>query len=450
MIPGLAGEERVNRKTLQRLLLMAILLSTLACRQAPAGGESPEISLKESTTGQGPLLNHALPPDFHSYSAPHGSGRLIFANLPPGARSARTVMRDCLGSLKAYFDGRVQLQGAVSDPQDQVVQAIVAANLRGQRMRGVATAAIGQSGTTFGLVFDRPDLLKSSFQALSQRLSQEMPKASGRSGPFDLSPPAEWRRQTAGDRTCAVDLPPGWRITGCSQGVVTVVGLHNELIQLGLIYFVSTLPGSPGMAGPYLQPAPAFSYFVNYFTRVNLLQGTNLKNIPGRLLEVRDVPAPMPNGRGAYLLQEVSSNGSPAKVFALVYTAPNLMTGWTLYTSYVSAPADLFSAEFADLMRIWGSWKVDDRVYLRQMQQTIESMSQTRDILRSGSDHQMHAYDNLEESMGLIIRGEERVENRSHGGREDVYTEDTDAVLHVCRERGYDCRRVPADELTKP
>jgi hypothetical protein len=47
----------------------------------------------------------------------------------------------------------------------------------------------------------------------------------------------------------------------------------------------------------------------------------------------------MPNGRGAYLLQEISSNGSPAKVFALVYTAPNQMAGWTLYTSYVSALA---------------------------------------------------------------------------------------------------------------
>ena len=48
------------------------------------------------------------------------------------------------------------------------------------------------------------------------------------------------------------------------------------------------------------------------------------------------------------------------------------MTGWTLYTSFVAAPADLFPGEFADIMRIWGSWKVDDRVYLRQMQQTLE------------------------------------------------------------------------------
>jgi hypothetical protein len=52
--------------------------------------------------------------------------------------------------------------------------------------------------------------------------------------------------------------------------------------------------------------------------------------------------------------------------------------------------------------------------------------------------------------MGLIIRGEERVENQSLGGRADVYTQDTDAILHACRERGYDCRRVPFDELTKP
>ena len=58
----------------------------------------------------------------------------------------------------------------------------------------------------------------------------------------------------------------------------------------------------------------------------------------------------------------------------------------------------------------------------------------------------MHAYDNLGESMGFILRGEERVENKSLGGRADVYTQDTDAVLHACQTRGYDCRRVSFDE----
>jgi hypothetical protein len=36
---------------------------------------------------------------------------------------------------------------------------------------------------------------------------------------------------------------------------------------------------------------------------------------------------------------------------------------------------------------------------------------------RNGTEHQMHVYDNLEESIGLIIRGEERVDNKSLGGR---------------------------------
>jgi hypothetical protein len=434
-----------NTRSALGLLLLPALLIAMACASKPSTAAFEEASAAgPSASGQ------SLPVGYQSYSDPQGSGQLIYAKLPSGSRSARSVMRDSLAALRGYFDGPLKLEGAVSDPQDQVVQVIVATSMRGQPMRGVATAVVAPSGATFGLAFDRPEALKSSFQGLSQKLSQQMPRSSGGSGPFDFSPPKEWTRQTGGDRTCGVDLPTGWRITGCNQGIATVVGPHNELIQLGLMFFVSTLPGAQGMAGPYLQPVPAFSYFVNYSTRVNRQQGINITNLPGRVLEVKPVASPLPNGRGAYLLQEVSSNGIPAKAFALVYTAPNLMAGWSLYTSYVSAPAELFAGEFADMMRIWGSWKVDDRVYLRQMQQTLESMSATRDILQSGTERQMHAYDNLEESMGLIIRGEERVENQSLGGRADVYTQDTDGVLQACKTRGYDCRRVPFNELTPP
>ena len=417
-----------------RIVLIAMLLTALACSQRPASAES----------------DHSLPRGFQTYSDPHSSGRLIFAKFPAGPHSARALMRDSLAALKTYFDRPPQLQGAVSDPQDQVVQVILSGSVRGQPVRGVATAAVAQSGATFGLVLDRPDLLKSSFQPLSQRLGQEMPVTKSAGGSIDLSPPQQWRRETAGDGTCHVSLPPGWQITSCSQGIVTVAGPRKELIQLGLIFFVSTLPGAQGMAGPYLQPVPAFSYFINYSTFVNRQNGVNIRNVPGRVLEVRNVPAPMPNGRGAYLLQETATDGQPYKVLALVYTAPNLMTGWTLYTSYVAAPLDLFPGEFADLMRIWSSWKVDDIVYQRQMEQTLQSMNATRDILSQGTEHQMHAYDNLEENMGLIIRGEERVENKSLGGRADVYTQDTDAILQSCRQRGYDCRRVPFNELAQP
>jgi hypothetical protein len=44
----------------------------------------------------------------------------------------------------------------------------------------------------------------------------------------------------------------------------------------------------------------------------------------------------------------------------------------------------------------------------------------------------MHAYDNREESMGLILRGEEMAENKSLGGPADICVQDTHAVLHAC------------------
>ena len=444
-ITASAGRSGMKGRNALGVLILPMLLMAMACASKP-----PTAAMEQGATSGASSAGGALPAGFQSYDEARGSGKLIFAKLPAGERSARAVMRESLAGLKNYFDNPPQLEGAVSDPEDQVVQVVVGAKLHGQAMRGVATAVVAASGATFGLVFDRPEALKSSFQSLSQRLAQQMPRSSGGNGAFDFAAPKEWSRQTGGDRTCSLDLPTGWRMPGCDQGFVTVVGPHNELIQLGLIFFVSTLPGAQGMAGPYLQPVPAFAYFVNYSTRVNRQQGINIVNVPGQVLEVKQVPAPMPNGRGAYLLQEVASNGKQAKVFALVYTVPNLMAGWTLYTSYVSAPDELFPSEFADMMRIWGSWKVDDSVYLRQMQQTLQSMSETRDILSQGTERQMHAYDNLEESMGLIIRGEERVENQSLGGRADVYTQDTEAILHACKTRGYDCRRVPFNELSQP
>lgn len=330
-----APQSKKARSTLG-IVLLPVLLMAMACASKPLTASS------EASSEAGPASPGQSPPaGFQSYRDAQGSGQLLFAKLGPGAHSARAVMRDSLAGLKSYFDGPPRLQGAVSDPQDQVVQVILSAQLHGQPVRGVATAAIAPSGATFGLVFDRPEALKASFQRLSQRLAQEMPKGSG-GGAFDLSAPKEWSRQTAGDRTCAVDLPTGWRITACKEGIATIVGPDKELIQLGMIFFVSTTPTSYGMSSRYLQPAQAFSYFVNYFTQVNLRQGINLNSVPGRVLEVKEIPPPMPNGKGAYLLQEVATNGHAGKVFALVYTVPNLMTGWSLYTSYVSAPAEVF------------------------------------------------------------------------------------------------------------
>jgi hypothetical protein len=395
------------------------------------------------------LPGRALPRGFQVYNDPRGSGRLLYAKASGTQNSARAVMRAALGALQTYFDAPPRLLSAVSDPHDQAVQVMLSATLQGQNVLGVATTALGQSGATFGLILDHPSSLASSFPSLSQALAKEMP-TSGSGGSFDLSSPKEWTRQTGGDRSAAVDLPSGWQIKSVREGSMTIVGPHNELIQLGLIMFVTYMRTAQGMSSPYLQPAPALSFFINYFTRVNLQQGLQLNSVAGRVLEVKDTRPPMPDGKGAYILQEVSTNGHPGKMFALVYTVPGVTGGWSLYTSYVASSAELFPLEFADMMRIWGSWKVDDRVYQNEMRQTLQTMASTQEILAGGTERQMHAYDNLQQNMELIINGENRLENKTLGGRADVPIENTDAVLKACKQRGYDCQPVPFDQLANP
>ena len=204
------------------------------------------------------------------------------------------------------------------------MQVMVAGSLLGQRVQGVATAVVGQSGAVFGLDFRPSRCAQSIFsdlyrKGLARKCRSGFRRRRDRPHTAQGMETSNRRRPERGRRSAA-------RLAnhGCSQGIVTIAGPHNELIQLGLIFFVSTLPGAQGMAGPYLQPVPAFSFFVNYFTRVNLQQGTNLNNVPGRVLEVKDVPAPMQNGRGAYLLQEVSSNGKPTK-FLRWCTRPQIL-----------------------------------------------------------------------------------------------------------------------------
>jgi hypothetical protein len=226
-----------NPRGIFRILLLMFALASLEV--VPVARATPQ--------GSGALPERPLPRGFQPFSDPSGSGRLLVFKMPAGTSSGRAVMRDGLAALKGYFDAPPQLLAAVSDPQDRAVQVLLSANLQGQRVQGVATAVAAPSGVAFGLIFDRPQLLRSSFQPLSARLAQEMPATNAPAGgSFSLAPPGEWKRQSGGDRSAAVDLPPGWQISSVSQGIVTVTGPHNELIQLGLTFLWERCPAPRG------------------------------------------------------------------------------------------------------------------------------------------------------------------------------------------------------------
>jgi len=392
----------------------------------------------------------ALPGGFQSVTDADGSGQLLWAKVGAGQRSAKGAMRDSFGALKNYFDAPPQLLSAVSDSQDRVVQVVLAANFKGQPVNGIATTIIGSVGGVFGLVFDRPAALKTSFANLSKTFRAQLPQSTAGGGAFSLAAPASWTRQTAGDRSCAVNIPSGWKPQGCAEGTMTIFGPRGEYVALGQITFVASqaLPGTQGIVSPYLQPVPAFTLFVNYLTRMNRASGVNLINVMGRVVESKAVAAPMQGGEGAYLLQEMTVNGTPYKIYALVYTARLPMSGWQFYTSYVSAPAGNFEAEFPDLMRIWSSWKVDDRVYQQIMQQTLQTMKSTSDMINHSTEQEIGSFENLQSNMLNIINGDESVANTTTGARQTVSIQNAANVLQGCKASGYDCQVLPVGQIT--
>jgi hypothetical protein len=396
-----------------------------------------------------PAGTNALPGGFQSVTDADGSGQLLWAKVVAGQTSAKGAMRDALGALKNYFDAAPQFTSAVSDSADQVVQVMLSANYKGQAVNGIATTVIGSGGGVFGMVYDRPASLKSSFANLSKQFSAQLPKSASSGQPFSLAAPASWTRQTGGDKSAAVNLPAGWKVTACAQGSMQITGPHGEVLLLGDVQFVNTqlVPGTTGLASPFLDPVPAFTFLTNYSTRVNQATGVKLITVPGKVIESKAVQAPMQGGEGAFMLQEMTVNGTPYKVYALVYTAKLLLSGWQFYSSYVAAPATIFPSEFGDMMRIWNSWKVDDSVYQNMMAQTLQTMQSTSAMINNSTEQQIGSFDNLQANMENIINGENSVENTSTGTRANVSMGSTSAVIQGCKNSGYDCQMVPFNQL---
>src|SRR5580693_3779554 len=196
------GRKGVDFKFRLGILRPMILILVWVCSLVPAYAQSQKASSSAQTAG-GSLAERALPGGFQSFNNPRGSGRLVYTKVEGDKNSARAVMRDSLAALRSYFDGPPQLLSAVSDPQDQAVHVMLSATLQQQRVQGVATAVANQSGAAFGVIFDRPQSLRTSFQPLSARLGQELPANPNGGGLIDLTSPREWKRQTAGDQSAA-------------------------------------------------------------------------------------------------------------------------------------------------------------------------------------------------------------------------------------------------------
>jgi hypothetical protein len=415
---------------------------------APGGGPSAASSSATLQGQRGQQGGHSLPNGFQVYNDANGTGRVVFAKFGPGRETATAIMRDCMGGIRGYFDAPPQLLGAIGDPEDHVVQAIWKGTFQGQLVRGVATVAVGKQGSTFAILFDKPQAFAGSYPRLVRRLSQEMPHdASGGGGPVSFAPEQSWTRETAGDRSAAASVPPGWHVTGCAKGALDIVGPNKEAIELGLAWptFVRVLPGSRMKTAPYMGPVDALHLY-EAGGDYNLMRSSPPSAF-GRIVE--STPVQWQNGQALYMLQDVDNNLGQRRVFALVGTSV-IQQGneWLLYISFVAAPRDRFNEEFATMMKIWGSWKIDDRVFQERLQSALQSMKETNEILHSMNDHTSKVYDETNTAADYVLRGQWPVENTETGERSMLDQNAATALEKYCQDHNLSCRQVPMGQLT--
>jgi hypothetical protein len=425
---------------------------------ASASGAPADATIQQLYSSQSPTAQNAsgpanaqqrqrgvLPRGFQIYNDPQGSGRVVFVKFSGGSRSASGAMRDFLSQMNGYFDAPPRFLAAVGDPQDRVVQAMWTSSFSAQPIRGVATVVIGQSDATFAMMFDRPQTFAASYSRLTKALTPQMPKSSGGGG-GEVST-ANWTRQTMGDRSAAATLPPGWHMTDCVNGAMDIVGPNKQVMALGLAFpiFSVQMPGSkPGTVAPYMDPVHAIMFFETGMNTIKMQQTQN--SWYGRLIET--TPAQNPGGQGIYALQESNNENGHRKGLILMMTSQMTSEEWLLYTSYAISDASTFQQDLPIMMKIWASWKVDDRVYQQRMQQALASMKETSNILTSQIDNQMHAYDNSNYAVDMTIRGHWPVENTETGERVEVDQNMADALEKACQDKGLPCRQVPINQLT--
>jgi len=421
---------RIQRKLL--FLAFGVLISCLVNTQVCAAGQRPSGAVGKV----GPLSSETLPQGFQSYKDPQTSGRLIYVKSSDGPSSARTAMRQFLASLNGVFDAPLRITAATSDPQDTVVQAMLSTDAGGQPVEAVAAVATAKGSSIAGLIYDRPDSFRTSYPRLSSYFSKQIgqPVQSKQSSARpDLS---TWKRQTGGDGSTNVLMPPDWQLGLVKSGTAILNGPNKEQVVLGLETFV--MPNTRGYA-PYMPPEQALAWFL----RNNGLQLVRV---------LQHDPTSRRNGGGLeeLMMAEISQqDGSRYKAVCRVMTIPTGMNIWQFHLSSIAAPEDRFEASQPTMVAIWNNWKLDPEYVRKSLDDAAKTAAQTRAMIMEGAQRSMHAFDNVNEAIDQAIRGVSTMENTDTGKRAETQIGTERAVIEACKRNSMSCREVPINELVQ-
>ena len=146
----------------------------------------------------------------------------------------------------------------------------------------------------------------------------------------------------------------------------------------------------------------------------------------------------------------VAANVRPAEGVVLLLSNPVGYGTWMYYASSVTSSIEGFQDNLPLLMRIWGSWKVDDRVYMERLNSAANSLKRVGQIIREVGENRRDAMDRSTKAWDHYIRDTWTYEDTSTGRRVEA-SNDVDKLLDsMNRAEGYNrYRAVPFAELNK-
>jgi hypothetical protein len=381
---------------------------------------------------QGPAQGYQLLTD------PQTTGAVLTATRA-GTGSATILLRQACGEVASFFDGRrPQILGGFRDAQDQRVEAVFRATVRGSPIGGMAYAVVAAGKGTAGFAFDSP-------RVIAQTLPRLIQLTSGGSGPLPVSA-LNWREVPFPDGSGWMKLPDGWLITSAQKGIVEARGPHGFVVR-GMWAPVYTraaaqaeiqanrqqaaylgIPPLPfvGLVADPTDPVSVLRELTPQFNLLTRQSGMPPENIL-RIVEVAPVPQPagVPQSPGvsqaAFLDYELEWGGIRYRRIALLTLGTVTAGGtWIVVLSHVMSPVESFAQNLPVLMEIWGSAQTAQWVYTERLENAMRSLREANQIWEQSTANRQRSEEKIHNMWIEVIRGTRIVEDTDTGRRGDV------------------------------
>jgi hypothetical protein len=146
------------------------------------------------------------------------SGALL-VNSRSGSGGATALMRQSLSEVRPFFS-QLRLLGAFGEKNDQRLELLFTATVRGSMVQGLGVATTEPGRGTVGYAFD-------SLQTFAQTLPALLGLAG--SGGQDPARGLNWQVEFFPDGSGQIELPDGWQITFAQKGMVSAAGPQGEI-----------------------------------------------------------------------------------------------------------------------------------------------------------------------------------------------------------------------------